>query len=59
MVWLDDGCLFAADCKYAARRRYNAERVAIAYGDCVRRLQSIDVQPFSLCIVFTAAFAVL
>ena len=32
------GCVFAADRKYAARRRYNAERVAIAYGDCVRRV---------------------
>ena len=28
----------AAECKYAARRRYDAERVAIVYGDCVRRV---------------------
>ena len=32
------GCVYIAGCKYAARRRYNAERVAIAYGDCVRRV---------------------
>ena len=32
------GCVFAADCKYAARRRDDADPVAIAYGDCVRRV---------------------
>ena len=36
MVWHDGGCFFAADCKYAARRRYDAERVARAYGESVR-----------------------
>ena len=30
------GCVFAAGCKYAVRRRYDAERVAKAYGECVR-----------------------
>ena len=38
MAWHGGGCVFAAERKYAARRRYNAERVAIAYGDCVRRV---------------------
>ena len=38
MVWHDVGCVFRAVGKYAARRRYDAERVAIVYGDCVRRV---------------------
>ena len=36
MVWHDGGCVFAADGKYAACRRDDAERVAKAYGECVR-----------------------
>ena len=27
MAWHDGGCVFAVVCKYAARRRYDAERV--------------------------------
>ena len=38
MAWHGGGCVHAAGCKYAARRRDDAERVAIAYGDCVRRV---------------------
>ena len=38
MAWHGDGCVYAVVCKYAARRRYDAERVARAYGDCVRRV---------------------
>jgi len=38
MVWHDGGCVFAADCKYAERRRDDAERVAQACGECVRRV---------------------
>ena len=37
MALHDGGCVFAAGCKYAARRRYDAERVERACGECVRR----------------------
>ena len=33
MAWHGVGCVFAAVCKYTARRRYDAERVAKAYGE--------------------------
>ena len=36
MLLRGGGCIFSADCKYAARRRHDAERVAEAYGECVR-----------------------
>ena len=32
------GCVFAAVRKYAARRRYDVERVAREYGEYVRRV---------------------
>ena len=38
MAWHGGGCVFVADCKYAAGCRDDAERVARAYGDCVRRV---------------------
>ena len=38
MAWHGGGCVFAAGRKYAARRCYDAERVATAYGECVRRV---------------------
>ena len=36
MAWHGDYCVYAADGKYTARRRYDAERVARAYDECVR-----------------------
>jgi len=36
MALHDGGCVFAAACKYPARRCDDAERVARAYGECVR-----------------------
>ena len=55
----------AADCKYAARRRDDAERVARAYGECVRKAYStiaVDTMNTRLPLAvlpFAAAVAVL
>ena len=50
LAWHGGGCVFPAACKYAARR-YDAERVARAYGDCatrrIRRLQSAAAHSFA------------
>ena len=37
MAWHGGGCVYTAESKYAAGRRYDAERVARAYGESVRR----------------------
>ena len=50
MAWHDGGCVFAAGCKYAARRRYDAERVARAYGECVRRVFGDCSRQSSFCV---------
>ena len=64
MAWHDVRCVFPAVGKYAARRRYDAERVAKVYGDCVRRIfgdcsRQLHIRLLLAVLPFATAFAVL
>ena len=64
MAWHGGGCVYAAGCKYAARRRDDAERVSRAYGDCVRRVfddcsRKLHIRLLLAVPLFAAAVAVL
>ena len=61
--WHGGGCVFAVVCKYAARRRYDAERVARAYGECVRGVfgdcsRQLHIRLLLAVLPFAAAVAV-
>ena len=64
MAWHGGGCVYAAACKYAARRCDDAARVARAYGDCVRRIfgdcsRQLHIRLLLAVLPFAAAVAVL
>ena len=64
MAWHGGGCVYAAVCKYAARRCYDVELMARAHGEYVRRVlddcsRQLDIRLVIKIFLFAAVVALL